>query len=618
MTDGPEGPRAERPSQAPRGLFDETGEPSSPGTSDHPPAGTFGEPASVPSAPRAPSRGAPVAKVTTVKKKVRKSRPVSLETESEGTPSEGVRKKKKKKRRVSLPDGAAPAAEGAPRRRKKKKKRAAVGVPVGGDAKRRPRREGEEAAAATGAATPGSPAPDGPRRLPPPVRRDVPSQKSTLIGAASTGATPPPPSGTRPREGAARPPAPNGLPARPAPRPVPSSAEDRSPTTTSQATKKLPRKSRPSVGSSDASSSRPEGRSPSFESLRDSEIEFVEGRSSSSTLFQGTDSDDSGPSFDQLIGRAASEPASDDGGRASLVDFDVIAAEASPIPRAASQPPIPRPDAPRLDSTAPQLAKAPPDDEPQSKAPLFLAMVGMLAIGGTIGFFVGKQAGLEEAMTSTPRGLGPDALAARGADPGPDRAPPVDTLAGERPGDLQPADDPPPPDPIDEVEPVDVAPIAQRPEPPEPPSRPTTPVAQPDPTPRPTPIARPDPPPTRPDPTPPARPDPPIAREVEPPPPQPTPPAPPPAADLPDQPSRAQVQTALNGVLSGVRACSPDFRGTVPVTVRVAPSGRVTTAVVSGHLAGTPAGSCIARAVRGARFPAFSGDHFNVQYPFQL
>jgi hypothetical protein len=47
-------------------------------------------------------------------------------------------------------------------------------------------------------------------------------------------------------------------------------------------------------------------------------------------------------------------------------------------------------------------------------------------------------------------------------------------------------------------------------------------------------------------------------------------------------------------------------------------SGRVTNAVVSGQFAGTPVGSCVARAARGARFPRFRNDTFSVSFPFRL
>jgi hypothetical protein len=54
------------------------------------------------------------------------------------------------------------------------------------------------------------------------------------------------------------------------------------------------------------------------------------------------------------------------------------------------------------------------------------------------------------------------------------------------------------------------------------------------------------------------------------------------------------------------------------VTVTFASSGRVTTANVAPPFAGTPTGSCIARAVRSATVPPFSRPTFQVNYPFAL
>jgi hypothetical protein len=47
-------------------------------------------------------------------------------------------------------------------------------------------------------------------------------------------------------------------------------------------------------------------------------------------------------------------------------------------------------------------------------------------------------------------------------------------------------------------------------------------------------------------------------------------------------------------------------------------SGRVTNARVQGQFAGTPEGSCIARAVRRARFPRFKRPSFQVTFPYRL
>jgi hypothetical protein len=91
------------------------------------------------------------------------------------------------------------------------------------------------------------------------------------------------------------------------------------------------------------------------------------------------------------------------------------------------------------------------------------------------------------------------------------------------------------------------------------------------------------------------------------------------APSLPRTPSRSEVREALQALQADVRSCAEQWDGqTVPVNVTVASSGRVTTARVTGPLAGTRAGSCIARTVRKARFPEFRKDFFEVRYPFQL
>jgi hypothetical protein len=55
------------------------------------------------------------------------------------------------------------------------------------------------------------------------------------------------------------------------------------------------------------------------------------------------------------------------------------------------------------------------------------------------------------------------------------------------------------------------------------------------------------------------------------------------------------------------------------VAITVAGSnGRVSAANVSGEFAGTPDGSCVARAVRGATFPRFSRASIVINYPFRI
>lgn len=98
-------------------------------------------------------------------------------------------------------------------------------------------------------------------------------------------------------------------------------------------------------------------------------------------------------------------------------------------------------------------------------------------------------------------------------------------------------------------------------------------------------------------------------------------PAPPSAADdanLPEAPDRDAVLNALSAVRPAVAACAEGRSGVATVQLTVANTGRVSGALVSGIFAGTPQGSCIARAVRQARFPRFTRPTFSVTFPFPL
>lgn len=75
---------------------------------------------------------------------------------------------------------------------------------------------------------------------------------------------------------------------------------------------------------------------------------------------------------------------------------------------------------------------------------------------------------------------------------------------------------------------------------------------------------------------------------------------------------------AMGNVRRTVQNCGQGMTGTATVAVTFASSGRVTTANVGPPFAGTPAGACIARAVRSASVPAFSRPTFTVNYPFVI
>jgi len=87
---------------------------------------------------------------------------------------------------------------------------------------------------------------------------------------------------------------------------------------------------------------------------------------------------------------------------------------------------------------------------------------------------------------------------------------------------------------------------------------------------------------------------------------------------LSDVPTRALVVAAIEGVRPQVQACAASRHGAAEVLITVRSNGRVASAIVSGAFAGTPEGSCIARAVREAQFPAFAQPTFAISYPFAL
>jgi hypothetical protein len=92
----------------------------------------------------------------------------------------------------------------------------------------------------------------------------------------------------------------------------------------------------------------------------------------------------------------------------------------------------------------------------------------------------------------------------------------------------------------------------------------------------------------------------------------------PPAANLPETPSREAVQAALKKVRPRIVECAPGQHGVAEASITVAGSGEVIHAQIGGYYASRPEGSCMARALRGARFPRFQRDKFTVVYPFRF
>jgi hypothetical protein len=89
-------------------------------------------------------------------------------------------------------------------------------------------------------------------------------------------------------------------------------------------------------------------------------------------------------------------------------------------------------------------------------------------------------------------------------------------------------------------------------------------------------------------------------------------------SNLPAQPSREAVVAALDAIAPQLASCTGDKHGVANVTLTVRGAGIVSHALVTGVFAGTPEGSCIARAVKLAHFEPFRDPTIRVTYPFQL
>jgi hypothetical protein len=95
-------------------------------------------------------------------------------------------------------------------------------------------------------------------------------------------------------------------------------------------------------------------------------------------------------------------------------------------------------------------------------------------------------------------------------------------------------------------------------------------------------------------------------------------PKPPLAGDMPLTPSRTDVLHKLEAVRPSVRACAAGRSGVADLDITVARSGVVTHVLVGGDFAGTTQGSCIARAVREARFDSFKQERFRLLFPYAI
>lgn len=84
--------------------------------------------------------------------------------------------------------------------------------------------------------------------------------------------------------------------------------------------------------------------------------------------------------------------------------------------------------------------------------------------------------------------------------------------------------------------------------------------------------------------------------------------------------TRDDIASVMKGRTGAAQAClaKNGVTGTVGVKLSVAPSGKVSKAVATGPLAGTPTGDCVVNAVSGSTFPAWDGRPTTVIYSYLL
>src|SRR5262249_15661269 len=87
-------------------------------------------------------------------------------------------------------------------------------------------------------------------------------------------------------------------------------------------------------------------------------------------------------------------------------------------------------------------------------------------------------------------------------------------------------------------------------------------------------------------------------------------------ASLPDTLDKGQIVAGMGKVKSNVTACYDQYHvpGMAMVALTIAPSGKVSSANVTGQFAGTPTGECVAKAVKKASFPRFKGAPMPINY----
>lgn len=92
-----------------------------------------------------------------------------------------------------------------------------------------------------------------------------------------------------------------------------------------------------------------------------------------------------------------------------------------------------------------------------------------------------------------------------------------------------------------------------------------------------------------------------------------------PEPSLRRSPTRDEVRAAMAALTPAITACAAGEHGLASTAITFdGATGRARSALVNGDFAGTAAGSCMARALRGASLEPFAQETFTVQFPFAL
>ena len=93
-----------------------------------------------------------------------------------------------------------------------------------------------------------------------------------------------------------------------------------------------------------------------------------------------------------------------------------------------------------------------------------------------------------------------------------------------------------------------------------------------------------------------------------------------PASDLPQMLNMNQIRTGMRKIRGRIQACYDKFQieGKATVRLTIKKNGAVSAAKVKGKFFGTDTGTCVAAAVKKARFPKFGGKDMTITYPFLL